>query len=64
MKIIGLAGSIGSGKSTTAAYLRSLHFIVFDSENAAKSAALEKGSPCLQKPRNCSDRKASCPTGH
>ena len=49
MKIIGLAGSIGSGKSTTAAYLRSLHFIVFDSENAAKSAALEKGSPCLQK---------------
>ena len=49
MKIIGLAGSIGSGKSTTAAYLRSLHFIVFDSENAAKSAAMEKGSPCLQK---------------
>ena len=49
MKIIGLAGNIGSGKSTTAAYLRSLHFIVFDSENAAKSAALEKGSPCLQK---------------
>ena len=49
MKIIGLAGNIGSGKSTTAAYLRSLHFIVFDSENAAKSAAMEKGSPCLQK---------------
>ena len=49
MKIIGLAGSTGSGKSTTAAYLRSLHFIVFDSENAAKSAAMEKGSPCLQK---------------
>jgi dephospho-CoA kinase len=49
MKIIGLAGNIGSGKSTTAAYLRSLGFTVFDSENAAKSAALEKGSPCLQK---------------
>ena len=49
MKIIGLAGNIGSGKSTTAAYLRSLGLTVFDSENAAKSAAMEKGSPCLQK---------------
>ena len=49
MKIIGLAGNIGSGKSTTAAYLRSLGFTVFDSENAAKSAVLEKGSPCLRK---------------
>ena len=49
MKIIGLAGNIGSGKSTTAAYLRSLGFTVFDSENAARSAVLEKGSPCLRK---------------
>lgn len=49
MKIIGLTGSIGSGKSTTATYLRSLGFPVFDSENAAKSAAITKGSPCLQK---------------
>lgn len=49
MKTIGLTGSIGSGKSTTANYLRSLGFPVFDSENAAKSVAMEKGSPCLQK---------------
>jgi dephospho-CoA kinase len=49
MIIIGLAGNIGSGKSTTAAYLRSLGYIVFDSENAAKSAVLDKGNPCLRK---------------
>lgn len=49
MIIIGLAGNIGSGKSTTAAYLRSAGFTIFDSENAAKSAALEKDSPCLRK---------------
>ena len=53
MKTIGLAGSIGSGKSTVSAYLQSLALPVFDSENAAKSAAMEKGSPCLQKIAAC-----------
>ena len=63
MKIIGLIGSIGSGKSTTAAYLRSLGFPVFDSENAAKSAAMEKGSPCLQKVAECLGPNSILPNG-
>ena len=36
MIIIGLAGGIGSGKSTTAAYLRSLGIPVFNASGAAK----------------------------
>ena len=63
MKIIGLAGSIGSGKSTTAAYLRSLGFSVFDSENAAKSAAIEKGSSCLQKVSELMGQESVLPSG-
>lgn len=63
MKIIGLAGSIGSGKSTTANYLRSLGFPVFDSENAAKSAAMEKGSSCLQKVSELMGQESVLPSG-
>ena len=63
MKIIGLAGNIGSGKSTTAAYLRSLGYTVFDSENAAKSAAMEKGSPCLKKTADLFGPDSILPSG-
>lgn len=63
MIIIGLAGSIGSGKSTVSAYLQSLGIPVFDSENAAKSAAMEKGSPCLQKIAKCLGPDSILPSG-
>ena len=63
MVIIGLAGSIGSGKTTVAVYLRSLGIPVLDSENAAKSAALEKGSPCLQKISECLGSESVLPNG-
>ena len=49
MIIIGLAGGIGSGKTTTAAYLRSLGIPVFNAAGAAKSVAVNKGSESLQK---------------
>ncbi|MBR4908291.1 MAG: dephospho-CoA kinase [Acidaminococcaceae bacterium] len=49
MIIIGLAGGIGIGKSTTAAYLRSLGIPVFNATGAAKSVAVSKGSESLQK---------------
>ena len=49
MIIIGLAGGIGSGKSTTAAYLRSLGIPVFNASGAAKSVAVNKDSESLQK---------------
>ena len=49
MKIVGLAGGIGSGKSTTAAYLRYLGIPVFDASRAAKNVTVAKGSSSLQK---------------
>ena len=63
MIIIGLAGSIGSGKSTVSAYLQSLGIPVFDSENAAKSAVMVKGSPCLQKIEKCLGPDSILPSG-
>lgn len=63
MMIIGLAGSIGSGKSTVSAYLQSLGIPVFDSENAAKSAVTVKGSPCLQKIAKCLGPDSILPNG-
>ena len=63
MITIGLAGSIGSGKSTVSAYLQSLGIPVFDSENAAKSAVMEKGSPCLQKIAKCLGPDSILPSG-
>lgn len=46
MKVIGLSGGIGSGKSTVSYYLSTLGIPVF-SADAATRAAVEKGSPCL-----------------
>ena len=46
MKVIGLSGGIGSGKSTVSYYLSTLSIPVF-SADAAFRAAVEKGSPCL-----------------
>ena len=46
MKVIGLSGGIGSGKSTVACYLATLGIPVF-SADAATRAAVERGSPCL-----------------
>ena len=63
MRVIGLAGGIGSGKSTTAAYIRSLGYPVFNAANAAKSAAIHKGSPCLQKVRECLGPESILPNG-
>jgi len=48
MKIIGLTGGIGSGKSTVSSYLKSLGIPVFDAD-ASSRAAVEKGSGCLKK---------------
>ena len=46
MKVIGLSGGIGSGKSTVAYYLSTLGIPVF-SADAAVRTAVKKGSPCL-----------------
>lgn len=46
MKVIGLSGGIGSGKSTVSYYLATLGIPVF-SADAETRAAVEKGSPCL-----------------
>ena len=46
MKVIGLSGGIGSGKSTVAYYLSTLGIPVFSADTAFR-AAVEKGSPCL-----------------
>ena len=63
MIIIGLAGSIGSGKSTVSAYLQSLGIPVFDSENTTKSAVMVKGGPCLQKIAKCLGPDSILPSG-
>lgn len=47
MKLIGLTGGMGSGKSTISNYLRAKGVAVFDADAAAKRA-VEVGSPCLQ----------------
>ena len=46
MKVIGLSGGIGSGKSTVAYYLSTLGIPVF-SADAAIRTAVKKESPCL-----------------
>ena len=46
MKVIGLSGGIGSGKSTVSYYLSTLGIPVF-SADAATRTAVKKGSPCL-----------------
>ena len=46
MKIIGLTGGIGSGKSTASAYLRKKGCVIIDADKAARQLT-EKGSPYL-----------------
>lgn len=46
MKIIGLTGGIGSGKSTVSSYFKELGIPVFDAD-AVSRAAVRKGSDCL-----------------
>ena len=63
MKIVGLAGGIGSGKSTTAAYLRQLGIPVFDASRAAKSVIAAKGSYCLQRIADIMGPESILPNG-
>ena len=63
MKIVGLAGGIGSGKSTTAAYLRQLGIPVFDASRAAKSVIVAKGSYCLQRIADIMGPESILPNG-
>ena len=63
MKIVGLAGGIGSGKSTTAAYLRQLGIPVFDASRAAKSVTAAKGSSSLQKIADIMGPESILPNG-
>ena len=46
MKIIGLTGGIGSGKSTVSSYFKELGIPVFDADAVSRSA-VRKGSACL-----------------
>lgn len=48
MKIIGLTGGIGAGKSTVAAYLQENGYIIIDAD-AISHQITEKGSPVLKK---------------
>ena len=63
MKIVGLAGGIGSGKSTTAAYLRYLGVPVFDASRAAKNVTVAKGSSSLQKIADIMGPESILPNG-
>ena len=63
MIIIGLAGGIGSGKSTTAAYLRYLGIPVFDASHAAKGVTVAKGSSSLQKVADLLGPESILPNG-
>ena len=48
MKVVGLTGGIGSGKSTVSNHLREMGVPVFDADREAHTA-VEKGSPGLDK---------------
>ena len=52
MRIIGLTGRSGSGKSTVAAFYRSQGYPVADADQVARQV-LEPGSPCLAKLAAC-----------
>lgn len=47
MKVIGLTGGIGSGKSTVSSYLRELGYLILDADQIAHDIT-KKGSPVLQ----------------
>ncbi len=48
MKVIGLTGGIGSGKSTVSAYLEQHGYLILDADRIAHDIT-KKGSPVLQK---------------
>ena len=48
MKVIGLTGGIGAGKSTVTNYLRKQGYLVIDADAIAHQIT-EKGSPALKK---------------
>lgn len=48
MKVIGLTGGIGSGKSTVSAYLKEQGYLILDADQIAHDIT-KKGSPVLQK---------------
>ncbi len=50
MKVIGLTGGIGAGKSTVSAYLRKKGYVIIDAD-AISHHITEKGSPVLEKIR-------------
>ncbi len=52
MKIIGLTGGIGSGKSTVSAYLKEKGCIIIDADEISRKMT-EKGSPALDQIRDC-----------
>lgn len=51
MKVIGLTGGIGSGKSTVSAYLKEQGYLILDADQIAHDIT-KKGSPVLQKIAN------------
>lgn len=51
MKIIGLTGGIGSGKSTASAYLQKKGCIIIDADKISRQLT-EKAGPCLEQIRN------------
>ena len=52
MKVIGLTGGIGAGKSTVTNYLRKQGYLVIDADAIAHQIT-EKGSPALKKIALC-----------
>lgn len=48
LRIIGIAGGIGSGKSTVTDYLRSMDYFVYDADEIAREAVMP-GEPALAK---------------
>ena len=48
MKVIGLTGGIGSGKSTVSSYLKEQGYLILDADQIAHDIT-KKGSPVLQK---------------
>lgn len=52
MKILGLTGGIGTGKSTVSEYLKTKGCTIIDAD-AISRGMTEKGSPALDEIKNC-----------